>query len=237
MTKDRTPVDDSESLRRILANTDALLLDFDGPVGSVFAGLPAPTVADHLRDILAQGGYSELPPDVAKAGDPFDVFRYAAELGPDEAHYVEAALRAHEVEAMSTAAPTPGAHDLIRAWHATGRQLAIVSNNSTASVKTYLHRHKLITYFGAISARNSSGPALLKPATYLLDQVTRAISVPAQRSTLVGDSLNDLFAAKAAGALAIGYANKPGKSALFADAGADAITTSMVNLGYVLRLL
>ncbi|WP_242579210.1 HAD family hydrolase [Amycolatopsis sp. 195334CR] len=65
---------------------------------------------------------------------PFDVFRHAATLGDDEARYVEAAFTALEVEVNTTAEPTPGAHDLIRAWHETGRPLAIVSNNSTSAV-------------------------------------------------------------------------------------------------------
>ena len=101
------PVDDPETLRRILANADALLLDFDGPICSVFAGIPASVVADQLRRILAEGNHVDLPPDVQTSDDPFDVLFYAAKLGHDEARYIEAAFTAHEVEAVQSAQATP----------------------------------------------------------------------------------------------------------------------------------
>lgn len=57
------PVDDPEALHRILTNTHALLLDFDSPICSVFAGYPAHFIADHLREVLAESGHSRLPPE------------------------------------------------------------------------------------------------------------------------------------------------------------------------------
>ena len=45
-----------EHLRRPLTEARALLLDFDGPVCSVFAGLPTPVIAAELRGILAAQG-------------------------------------------------------------------------------------------------------------------------------------------------------------------------------------
>ncbi|MGH3832259.1 MAG: HAD family hydrolase, partial [Pseudonocardiaceae bacterium] len=133
-----TTTDDPETLRHILARTTALLLDFDGPVCSVFAGLPAHTVVTQLCTVLTDGGYGDPPIEIEKSDDPFKVLTYAASLGEDEARYVNAAFTAHEVEAITTAEPTPGAHDLLRAWSATGRPLAIVSNNSTIAIHAYL---------------------------------------------------------------------------------------------------
>ncbi|MFF5938707.1 HAD family hydrolase [Streptomyces sp. NPDC012508] len=45
--------------------------------------------------------------------------------------------------------------------------------------------------------------------------------------TLIGDSPTDIQAAHAAGTTVIGYANKPDKAGLFAEAQADAITDDM----------
>ena len=39
-------------LDAIIARNRWLLLDFDGPICSIYAGLPAPTVADQLRKLL-----------------------------------------------------------------------------------------------------------------------------------------------------------------------------------------
>ncbi len=140
----------------ILVHARALMLDFDGPICSVFAGIPASTVANQLRDVLADGGHTDLPEAVATSADPFDVFRYAATLGEEEARYVEAAFAAHDVEAISSAAPTDGAHELIEAWHESGRPLAVVSNNGVPAISTYLDFYSLRSSINYISAR--TGP-------------------------------------------------------------------------------
>jgi hypothetical protein len=61
--------DDPEALRRVLNQTGALFLDFDGPVCDVFAGLPAPVVVDQLCVVLADGGYGDPPPEI-ESSDP-----------------------------------------------------------------------------------------------------------------------------------------------------------------------
>jgi phosphoglycolate phosphatase len=224
------PIDDPDAIRRILATTEALLLDFDGPVCSVFAGFPAHIVADQLRDTLTERTRNALPEEVRTSLDPFDVLLYAAKLGHDEAHYIEAAFRAHEVEAVQSAEPTAGAHDLITAWTSTGRPLAIVSNNSVAAVETYLNLHKLLSYAEAISARSNSNTTLLKPDPYLVTTATKALGINAPFCSLLGDSMTDIAAARAADVRAIAYANKPGKVEDFERTEAVAIITSVQSL-------
>lgn len=229
------PVDDVEALRRILTSTDALLLDFDGPICSVFAGIAAPLVADQLRHVLGEGGYTDLPDDVRSADDPFDVLFYAAKLGQDEARYVEAAFRAHEVEAVQTAQPTPSSTDLIRAWHQTGRPLAVVSNNSVAAVETFVEIHNLRANVDLVSARTSPDVALLKPSPFLVTEAAERLGVTPARCTLVGDSTTDVQAARAAQVTAVGYANKPGKAERLTSAGVDLVVTGMGLLLTALR--
>lgn len=223
-------VADPEPLRQLLRVTDALLLDFDGPVCSVFAGLPAPVIVDQLCVVLADGGYGDPPPDVAKSADPFDVLRYAATIGDAEARFVNAAFTAHEIEAVATAEPTIGAEDFIRAWHETGRPLAIVSNNSRVAVEAYLDLHSLHQYVSHISARMSPDPTLLKPSPYLVEAALVALSSVPDRSMLVGDSVTDVEAAHTAGTRAIGYVNRSGKEARFKEAAADGLVTRMTQL-------
>ncbi|TCP57284.1 HAD superfamily hydrolase (TIGR01509 family)/HAD superfamily hydrolase (TIGR01549 family) [Tamaricihabitans halophyticus] len=213
--------------QELLARTHALLLDFDGPVCSVFAGIPANTVAEQLRVVLADEGHAQLPAAVRATSDPFDVFRYAATLGQAEARYVEAAFTAHELEAITTAEPTPGAHDLIHSWHQSGRPLAIVSNNSTQAVRTYLDLHALAHQINYVSARTSSDVALLKPDPHLINQAVTALDVEPEACTLIGDSLTDIEAAHAARTAILGYANKPHKTGPMGDAGAQAVITTL----------
>ncbi|MTD55208.1 HAD family hydrolase [Amycolatopsis pithecellobii] len=218
----------------LLSQAEALLLDFDGPICSVFAGIPAATVADQLRTVLADGGHTNLPEPVVTSRDPFDVLRYAATLSDDDARYVEAAFTAHEVEAIPTAAPTPGAHELMAAWHDSGRPLAIVSNNSEAAINTYLDFYALRPLVDLVSARESAGIEFLKPDPYFLHQAVRMLGISAEQSVFIGDSATDVEAARSAGVRSIGYANKLGKRKRFSSAGADAITDGLTTLVVVL---
>ncbi|WP_143087031.1 HAD family hydrolase, partial [Lentzea flaviverrucosa] len=206
MTTNSVPVDDADAARLLLSETTGLLLDFDGPVCSVFSGFPAPVVAGQLRETLAQGGHNRLPTEVQETDDPFDVFRYAASLGVKEARYVEAAMRAHEVEAMATAEPTIASHDLIRAWSKTGRSLAIVSNNSVASISSYLHLHELTDAVDVISARTDSDPDLLKPNPYLVEIAVSKLNLHATQCIFIGDSVADITAGLRSEVFPIGYA-------------------------------
>jgi phosphoglycolate phosphatase len=211
----------------ILARAHTLLLDFDGPVCAVFAGIPAPVVADQLRQVLADGGYAEIPNLIAASSDPFEVLHYAATLGEAEVRYVEAAFTAHEVEAVATAAPTEGAHDFIRAWHASGRPIAIVSNNSTPAINAYLDLYNLRPSIDFISARTDPKVALLKPNPHFLHQALTVLDSKPEDCIFIGDSTSDMEAARTANIQAIGFANKHNKRLPLADAGAAAIIESM----------
>lgn len=213
--------------RDLLARASALLLDFDGPVCSVFSGFPADVVAEQLRQVLADGGHTSLPESVSAATDPFDVFVYAATLSAEDAHTVNAAFTAHEVEAIANATPAPGGHELIRSWKRAGRKLAVVSNNSAQAVRSYLALHDLGQYVDHVSARTSDDPDQLKPRTWLLDQALNALEVTASDSVLIGDSTTDVEAGHSAGTPVIGYANKPGKDERLSAAGSDVIISDL----------
>jgi hypothetical protein len=67
-------------LRQIIGGTRHLLLDFDGPICSVYAGTPAPGVAKQLGNALTVAGFT-LPADIEDEDDPLEVFRAAAASG------------------------------------------------------------------------------------------------------------------------------------------------------------
>lgn len=219
-------VDDPEVLGGILAHAGSLLLDFDGPVCSVFAEIPASDVACQLRDMLDQA----MSDYVLASDDPFEILRYALRLGGPDANYVEASLTAHEVEAVQSATPTRDAHELIRAWVDTGRRVAIVSNNSSAAVDTYLHKHKLSDLVSAVSARTGSNFRKLKPDPYLVDRCLTSLDVDPNSAVFIGDSLSDISAGRAVGVTVVGFANKPRKLAMFAASGAHALTTDLSHI-------
>lgn len=207
-----------------LGRFPTVLLDFDGPICSVFSSFTSAEVAAALRERL---GLGTAAPD---STDPFDVLRVSAEDGLDSAARAERALAQLETEAVTTAEPTPGAFALINALARSGRRVAVVSNNSVLAVGTFLKQHQLTRAVTAVSARADPQPRLLKPHPYLVTRACALTGSPAHHCVLVGDSLSDLEAAQSASIEFIGYANKPGKREAFGERDAAAVVDRMEEL-------
>jgi phosphoglycolate phosphatase len=223
-----------QALDDILARTRYLLLDFDGPVCDIFAGLPAPAIAGQLRKLLT-GQNHQLPDNIAQTMDPLEIFAYSATISADLAASVEAEMADLELAAVPTARPTPYVHEVVTSCRDTGRTVAIVSNNSGRAVHAYLARHGLDDRIQLIAARTSPDPALLKPSPHLIDQAITSLAAPTRECVLIGDTTADIQAAGQAGIDSIGYANQPGKHASLTQAGAQAVISSLADLVLPLR--
>lgn len=215
-----------------LIGSGPLLLDFDGPVCSVFAGYPAPRVAAALIALLDAVGVT-MPPEVRREGDPLAVLRWTGETcSLDVVQAVEDALCAAELRAVETAEPTPYAREVILSAYARGVPVAVVSNNSAAAIEAYLTTHNLAAYVTPIIGRSYADPRRMKPDPGPVLDAVRALGADPASCVLVGDSLSDIEAAHAARAPAIGYANRAWKvSALTA---ADIVITSMGDIAETL---
>ncbi|TCB89252.1 HAD family phosphatase [Micromonospora zingiberis] len=221
-------------LGRLLGDVDTLLLDFDGPVCSIFAGYPAPQVAAELVDVLRRLRV-EVPPDLASEPDPLEVLRRTGAVGDQGVtRAIEDALCAAEIRAVETAEPTPYGREVIVAARQAGVPVAVVSNNSAVAVSTYLVAHRLAGYVSPIVGRSYADPDRMKPNPAPILQAVNALGTTAGRCVLIGDSLSDIDGAGAAGVRSIGYANRSAKAERFRAAGADAVIT---NMGEVATLL
>jgi phosphoglycolate phosphatase len=222
------------ALGDLLARTRDVLLDFDGPVCDIFAGLPAATVAGRLRKLIGGQGIP-VPDQVARSADPIEVFAFAATVSADLARQVEAEMADQELAAVATARPTPYVHDVVTSCRDSRRAVAVVSNNSDRAVRRYLALHGLYDRIDLVCARTSHDPALLKPHSHLIEAAITGLGAPPAACLLIGDSATDMHAARLAGIDSIGYANKPGKHARLAAAGATAVVTSLADLVLGLR--
>jgi HAD superfamily hydrolase (TIGR01549 family) len=226
-----TPGTDYAALHAIIARTRWLLLDFDGPICSIFAGLPAPTVAAQLRKLLP----GDLPEEIANTPDPIEVFTYSATVSEELAARVEAEMTDLELAAVPTADPTPYVHEVLASARESGRTVAVVSNNSPRAVNAYLARHDLSDGIGLVVARTSNDPALLKPSPHLIKEAVSDLNADPVSTALVGDSFTDIEAARSANVASIGYANKPGKREGMNQLNAGAVIASMADLALSLR--
>jgi len=213
------------ALAALLTATTHVLLDFDGPVCDVFAGYPAHDIAEELRRLLADEHGVTLPADVQATQDPLHIIHRTADIAPHLSTLIDTALRAAEVKAVVTAAPVPGAAELLAACRTSGKPVAIVSNNSAEAVTTYLRLQDLAGSVAHVQGRDRRDPGLMKPNPYPLHEALAAIGGGPAGAVLIGDSLTDIDAARNADVRVIAYANRPGKAAAFASA--DAVITKM----------
>lgn len=213
----------ADTAAAVLASTSAVLLDFDGPVCSVFSAFAPAKVANELREALNLQ-------DAPETGEPFELLTYVANSFPAASSDAEAELARLERVAVIEAQPTPGAGALLQRFHSAGRPVVIVSNNSSSAVDVYLDQHELRQFVVGVSSRISPDPALLKPHPHLLHRGAELIGVPIGDCVMIGDSTTDIAAAYAAGAAAVGYANKPGKRERFEALGVTAIVEQMSEL-------
>lgn len=209
----------------LVASKPNVLLDFDGPICSVFGGVGADTVARQLRHRL---GLSEQ--HSAEVRDPFEILRYAAAEGQHEAIEAERELTKLEVEAVATATPTPGGAELLRLLTERRQRTVIVSNNSVAAVRAYLENHGLAGLVNEVSARTDADPTQLKPSPFLLHQAVEQLGTSSEQCVMIGDSVADIQAAQAAAVELIAYANKPTKRKRFARYAPVTIVSDLYSL-------
>jgi phosphoglycolate phosphatase len=231
MSSERAPfaaLDDS------LSQTQHLLISFDGPVCSLFAGIAVAGIADSLREVFAQESV-RVPETIEHTGNWLEIFSYAASVSPDLAVRVESELTALEFATVTTAALTPYVHEVLTACRDSARPIAIISNRSAAAVRAYLVLHDLYGQIRFMAARTCSDPAVLMPRPDLIELAVTGLGAQSSACALVGGSPTDIQAAHAAGVNSIGYAKTSHDVDHLVDARAGAIIVSMADLALRLR--
>ena len=192
MEPDRSPA-------QLIADSEGLLLDFDGPVCDVYAGSDPARIA---REVAAA---FDLDIDT---DDPLDLIGHAlATRGPVDA--IHESLTQTEIEAVRTATETPGIRQLVEAYH---RPIGIVSNNGREAIARWLTQSGLGRFVSVIVGRD---PRHMKPDPTPLQLAARQLGLPVAQCAFVGDSASDAVAAEKAGAPMVALANRPQKREWF----------------------
>jgi HAD superfamily hydrolase (TIGR01549 family) len=220
--------------QNVIRRCRAVLLDFDGPVCSAFAGYPAHQVARDMLSRSREAGVA-ISAEAGTETDPMEVLRYLFEVASERQPESERMLREAEVLSVKEAAPTSGAVDFMEACKETGRSLVVVSNNSPEAVAAFLEKHGLADLVGGVFGRSRVSPELMKPHPHLLELALKGLPASADDCLMVGDSVTDIEVAKMVGVPVVGYANRPGKAELFRSLESDTVTEDMGVLAREIR--
>lgn len=215
-----------------ISSAECVIFDFDGPLCHLFARHTAASVAATLRATYADG------PDGPAAGwpetsDPLRLLTAAFDdstlLPPESARRMEQSLSSEEVAAAAVAFPTGYADALVRTLHATGRTIAVATDNSAEAVRRYLAGRNLLEPFGErLCGRVCNGTGLrLKPDPDCVLRALESTGAAAAVTTMIGDSAQDATAARAAGVGFVGYARNERKARELRAAGAEWVVGSL----------
>lgn len=104
----------------------------------------------------------------------------------------------------------------------------IVSNNAAEAITTYLSRFDATSLVRGIVGREALRPDLLKPHPSLVLAALELAQAEPPFAVLIGDSVTDVEVAHRAGMRAVGYGKTPGRCVHLDQAGAEAVTRTMI---------
>lgn len=180
-----------------------VLFDLDGTLLDTAAD-----IARALNRVLANRGWSALPVrDVERMigrGSPILVERAAAALGHSITPAEHAAMVEHffeyygalEESNESDATPYPGVPETLRVLHDAGLKIAVVTNKQERFAKALLHRLELAGHVDLVVGGDTCERRKPDPEPLLFACST--LKIAASEALMVGDSVNDVSAARAA---------------------------------------
>ncbi|MDX3076504.1 HAD family hydrolase [Streptomyces sp. MI02-7b] len=203
-----------------------VLFDFDGPLADLFAHRPAVRVAETLGRRAQKLG---VPAGVVRGvRDPLLVLRKAAWHGAvNVIRELQELLAEEETKAARSARLTPHADGLVRSLAASGREVAVTTNNSARAATVFLKERGLSRFFGPHIHGRAPDPTLLKPDPDCLTRAMTSTGTEPAECLMIGDSVSDLEAADKAGVSFVGYARAPHKTVALRNAGAIHVVGSL----------
>lgn len=195
-------------MQALIFDKDGTLFDFTLTWGAWVMGvLPIlqPDAAQH-GDLLRVLGYDPTQRRFAKTSPVIGCTtpEIAALIQPFLPHFAPDALN-EVLNAQAQRAPLQPAVDLpatLGGFRAQGLRLGLATNDTEAPARAHLTRAGVLPMFDFIAGCDSGWGG--KPAPGQLLAFAQSIATPPAEIAMVGDSLHDLHAARAAGMLAIG---------------------------------
>ena len=205
------------SIAAVLFDKDGTLIDFDGTWGPAFHAIIHALAKGEPRAVRAQADalHFSLDDKRFRATSPIiagSSASYGRLWGEAIGRVDHAALR-QEIDSLSAAesikslTPIGRPGEVFAALIARGLRLGVATNDSEASARRHIEALGLSAKVEFIAGYDSGHGG--KPEPGMVLAFARLIGVEPREVALVGDSIHDLHAARAAGALAIGVLSGP----------------------------
>lgn len=218
----------------LISRPDAVVFDIDGTLLDT-----APDLCGTLNELLVEHGRPTMPLDRLRPmiGDGAATmvergFTASGSVPADFAGLVRRFIELYEARIAAETQPFPGAVACLDRLRAAGTRLGVCTNKTTRLTESLLAALDLTRYFPVVVG--GDGPARKPDPRHLLAVVER-LGVEPRTVVMIGDSINDVAAAKAAGikvvAVTFGYTTTPA-----VELGADAVIDSFAELPRLLGL-
>ncbi|WP_158817276.1 HAD family hydrolase [Methylocapsa sp. S129] len=204
------------SIAAVLFDKDGTLIDFDGTWGPAFHAVIQALAkgdesamraqADALHFSLEEKRFRPTSPIIAGSSAQYGEI-WGQAIGRDD----YAALRQEidslsAVESLKALAPIGSPLEALAALSAQGLRLGVATNDSEASARRHVEALGLL-HIEFIAGYDSGHGG--KPEPGMVLAFARHLGMEPRRIAMVGDSIHDLHAARAAGALAVAVLSGP----------------------------
>lgn len=238
--------DDQDALLRLLADTRAVLFDFDGPVCDLFRGVPTDDVAEQVKEAARPyWGWRDpedrgrLDPDVESCDDSHGILRCLRDmyerpalkkLSPEPLELAELIVTEQETKALRAAVQAPHIVTLVDLLRELGMRLVVVSNNAEGPISTYLQQPDFHRKFEGVFGRDPHDARRMKPEPHCVVRALEHLGLPASSCIVIGDQLTDLKASLAAGTCFVGYTQEEIRAREMKQGGANAVVSTHSSL-------
>lgn len=216
-------------LPHLLGETETVLLGFDGPMARLFS---ATTAREAVRDLLALVDEHREPGQALPAAvretftHPLDLLRAFARdpLGP----LLRERLDTLELQAVPHAPATHNWAPLIRALHASGHRVCVITDVCAEAVPRYLRPYGTLPLAGVHGRAEDLG--LLTPHPDCMLRALDSCEGSAATGLVIGSTLAELAAAQRAGLRFIGLARNTTTDRRLREAGCATTVASLAPL-------